>query len=418
VASRSDLASPALRGFSRTTLAALIERFGEGSIPANARYDALARFEELPARETLKAGRYWKHDLTKLDFSAIAPFDGDASVELDLEPLQPAARRHGVVIEHLSRARERHPELFERAFGRALDTRDDKFASLALAFQHQGVFVAIPDGVVLDEPIVIGYEAREAASFPYTIVFAGEGSQATVIERLAGARSAPLLCGLTELVVGDRARLTYAVAQNLPSGSRSIVTRRATLGADATLEFALAELGGSHAVSRLRSSERGAGSSTLVSVAFFANEAQHVDVETETEHAATSTTSDTIVRSAGTDRGQGRFLGNIKILAHAHGANASLRDDALLLSKDSHVDSVPALEIAANDVKAYHGATVGAISEDEIFYAASRGIPRNEAERMIALGFFEPAVARFPHAPLRDEIRTALEHKLPSPENA
>ncbi|MBD5656635.1 MAG: SufD family Fe-S cluster assembly protein, partial [Candidatus Eremiobacteraeota bacterium] len=102
----------------------------------------------------------------------------------------------------------------------------------------------------------------------------------------------------------------------------------------------------------------------------------------------------------------------IKILADAHGAEASLRDDALLLSAGAHIESVPALEIAANDVKGYHGATVGAISEEEIFYAQSRGIERSAAERMIALGFFEPAVSRFPMEALREEIRAALENKI------
>jgi Fe-S cluster assembly protein SufD len=147
-------------------------------------------------------------------------------------------------------------------------------------------------------------------------------------------------------------------------------------------------------------------------VLFFSGGSQHVDIETETVHAAGNTQSQTIVRSAGTDRGQGRYLGNIKILANAHGADASLRDDALLLSAGAHIDSVPALEIAANDVRAFHGATVGAISQEELFYAETRGIPRAEAERMIALGFFEPAVSRFPGELLRDQIRTALENKL------
>ena len=120
------------------------------------------------------------------------------------------------------------------------------------------------------------------------------------------------------------------------------------------------------------------------------------------------------MRSAGTGHGQGRYFGNIKILADAHGADASLRDDALLLSAGAHIDSVPALEIAANDVKAFHGATVGAISEDELFYAESRGIARADAERMIALGFFEPAISRFPTDALRAELRSALGLKLRS----
>jgi Fe-S cluster assembly protein SufD len=190
------------------------------------------------------------------------------------------------------------------------------------------------------------------------------------------------------------------------------MTRRAALGNDAHLALCLAEMGAAHAVERVRVTAGDRGAQADVTALFFANASQHVDVGSEVVHAAPATTSHTVVRSAGTGKGQGRYLGNIKILADAHGSDASLRDDALLLSADAHVDSVPALEIAANDVKAFHGATVGAISEDELFYAESRGIPPEEAERMIALGFFEPAIARFPGEALRAELRVALAAKL------
>lgn len=398
-------------GIGRAALDALMERFGEGSIPQSARYDALARYEELPARVTVRGGRGWKHDLAKLDLSGVPAFSIDG-VQLSLESLSVEARHKGVTIEHFSHARERHRAAFDRAFGKAVDTRDDKFASLALAFANEGVFIDVPTGVSLDEPLLVGYEAREAALFPYTLVSVGEAARATIVERIATIDGAPLVCGIVELVLGAGAVLNYAVDQRASDTTRLLMTRRATLGKDAALAVAFAELGGMHAVSRFRAVEAAPGARVETVALFFSDRTQHVDIETETIHAAGHTQSETIVRSAGTDRGQGRYLGNIKILAEAHGADASLRDDALLLSEGSHIDSVPALEIAANDVKAFHGATVGAISEEELFYAQSRGIARDDAERMIALGFFEPAVARFPTEPMRAEIRTALERKL------
>jgi len=404
----------ALSGVSKTSLEAFLENVGEGSIPAAARFDALARYEELPARSSVRGGRGWKHDLAKLDLSQIVPFAPAADAELDCETLTPAARRAGVTVERFSRAREKHRDAFERAFGWAVDTRDDKFASLALAYANHGVFIDIPAGTSLDEPLLVGYDVRAAALFSYSLISLGEGARATIVERLSGAADAPFACGIVELVLADRAQLTYAVEQRLAGQTRLIVTRRASLGVDAQLDIAFAELGGKHVVSRFRASERGRGSRASVVALFFSDGDQHVDIETETVHIAPDTQSETIVRSAGIERGQGRYLGNIKILADAHGADASLRDDALLLSAGAHIDSVPALEIAANDVKAFHGATVGAISEEEIFYAQSRGIARADAERMIALGFFEPAVARFPSEDLRAGIRTALENKISS----
>ena len=119
------------------------------------------------------------------------------------------------------------------------------------------------------------------------------------------------------------------------------------------------------------------------------------------------------MKSAAVDSGQARYLGNIRIAVGAQGSDASLRDDALLLSEKAHVDSVPALEIGANEVKAFHGATVGALDAEQIFYMLTRGIERSAAERMIALGFFEPAIARFPTEALRERIHGALAAKLP-----
>ncbi len=407
-------ASPtAVHGVTKASLDALIERLGPGSIDERARRDALARFEELPLRQSIRGGRNWKRDLAKLDLSKTATFDPSVA-ELDLEALSPSARRAGVTIERFSLARDRHRAAFERAFGRAVDTRDDKFASLALAFQNHGAFIDVPAGVAVEEPLVVGYEARAFALFPYTLVSVGADARVTVIERLAATDGAPFVCGIAELVLGDRAQLTYAVDQRAAAGTTLVMTRRATLAAGAHLAIAAAELGGAHSVSRLRATGVAEGAQIDVTALFFSNGNQHVDIETESIHAAGNTTSHTVVRSAGNGHGQGRYFGNIKILADAHGAEASLRDDALLLSEGAHIDSVPALEIAANDVKAFHGATVGAISEDELFYAESRGIPRADAERMIALGFFEPAVSRFPLDALREEIRAALERKIVS----
>jgi Fe-S cluster assembly protein SufD len=399
VASPSTSGVLAVHGFGKASLESLLAVRGAGAIPAQARFDALARFEELPLTTILKGGRGWKRDLTKLDHSNVRAFEANDATLVPEVPASVAAR--GVIVSSLAVAARDHAAEFAAAFGTASDTRDDKFASLALAFQDAGFFVYVPAGVQIDEPLILNYAAGEAAYFPYTLIVLGEGARATAIERIKSAGGAPFVCGITEIVAGPRADLTYAAYQAAnESDTTFVMTRRAALGSDA------------HAVERVRVTAGARGARADVTALFFANASQHVDVGSEVVHAAPATTSHTVVRSAGTGKGQGRYLGNIKILADAHGSDATLRDDALLLSADAHVDSVPALEIAANDVKAFHGATVGAISEDELFYAQSRGIPPEEAERMIALGFFEPAIARFPGEALREELRVALAAKL------
>ncbi len=401
----ASLSPSLIRGVSKASLAALLAERGPGAISASDRYDALARYEELPVRGS-RGGRGWKHDLTKLDLSNIVTFGpdiiGDGNVASGAES---AARGHGVRIEPLGGSAA-------GLLGRAFDSRDDKFASLALAFQNGGTLVEIPAGVQLDDPIELDYRALGAAAFPYTLISLGEGARATVIERVTGDQ---FVCGITEIQAAPRAHLNFVAEQRLGAQARTIMTRRALLGADAKLEASLAELGAELSVSRFRSVAGQPGAHAHVTALFFCNGEQHVDLETEVVHGDGHTRSETIVRSAGIGHGQGRYLGNIRIVKHAHGSDASLRDDALLLSEGAHIDSVPALEIAANDVKAYHGATVGAISEDELFYAESRGIARREAERMIALGFFEPAVSRFPGERIREEIRATLARKLDAP---
>lgn len=406
----ASLSEPAFAaGLSEPSLAALIEREGEGSIPARDRYEALARFASTRPTEPVKPGRAWKHDLGKLDFSAVLPFDGVASASNGIT----AGSASGITLTPFSRARVLHRAAFEAAFGRALDARDDRFAELAFAFQNDGAFVDVAAGVRSDDPIVLVYSPRGAAAcFPYTLVHVGAGARATVVERITGGPDDAFFCGLAEIVLEPGAELAYVALQRAGRGARTIFTRRVRVERDASLQLATAELGAMHSVSRIRASESGPGGSAELTAVFFSDAEQHVDLATEVVHASGNTRSLTHVRSAGTGHGQGRYFGNIKILESAHGADATLRDDALLLSPDAHIDSVPALEIAANDVKAFHGATVGGIAEDQIFYAQSRGLRRADAERMLALGFFEPAVARFPSESMRDELRTALASKL------
>jgi Fe-S cluster assembly protein SufD len=145
---------------------------------------------------------------------------------------------------------------------------------------------------------------------------------------------------------------------------------------------------------------------------FFPRDDQHIDLVSTVDHNVGASQSETMVKSAAIGHGQARYLGNIRIAANAQATESSLRDDALLLSPRAHIDSVPALEIAANDVKAYHGATVGALDDEQIFYMTSRGISRQDAEKMIALGFFEPVIDRFPTNALRERLRAALEAKV------
>jgi Fe-S cluster assembly protein SufD len=364
---------------------------------------ALERFFRLRSGRE-KPGHFWK-----VDFESIAP-DAD-SIDLTETNITVENPNSGLLVCDLATAARMQPELFARAFG-TTGVAATKFGALASAFCGLGVFIYARADYAADEPIVVRYDAPAgAAIFPWSVVLAERGARLTVVERLAGGAGA-FICGAAELVTEEHADVTFASVQQIGDGARAIFTHAARPGRDAAISWALAELGGQLAAGDLTVSIDHPGSQTSITGLFFPRSTQHVDLVSTVDHRAGEATSETVIKSAATEKGQARFLGNIRIAPHAQGSDARLRDDALLLSTTAHVDSVPALEIGANDVKAYHGATVGAIDVEQVFYMETRGIERAAAERMIALGFFEPAIERFPSTNLRDEIRAALAAKL------
>lgn len=367
------------------------------------RVQALDRFFSLASGRE-KPGRFWRVDFESIVPDASAIGLGGGSIRLENSD-------SAVLACDLITAARAHPDLLARAFG-TTGIAATKFGALTTAFAGLGAFVYVPADHACDDPVVIRYRAEAgSAIFPWTVVLAERGARVTIVERLAG-ETGTFLCGATEVVGEEHSAVTYATLQQMDDGARVISNRAARPGRDGQISWASAELGGDLAAGDLSVSIEHPGAQAQVTALFFPRFSQHVDLVSTVEHRAGEATSETVVKSAARENGQARFLGNIRIAPHAQGSDARLRDDALLLSPTAHVDSVPALEIGANDVKAYHGATVGAIDEEQIFYMESRGIEPAGAERMIALGFFEPAIERFPSATLRDEIRVALAAKL------
>ncbi|HTX58622.1 MAG TPA: Fe-S cluster assembly protein SufD [Verrucomicrobiae bacterium] len=376
---------------------------GDALLSSGQRERALARYTATPAGRE-RPGRYWKVDLESVAPDPAACEPGLGSVRIERVPAR-------VIACDLETAAREHRALLDRVFG-VTAAGTTKFGALATAFAGLGAFVYIPADAACDEPVLVSYDVPAGATvFPYTLVLAERGARASVVERLSGGDDA-FVCAVAEVVAGEASSVTYAALQSLAPGARVLVTRAANPQRDASVAWASAELGAALCAETLDVALEAPGSQAQLTSLFFPTGTQHVDVVSTVDHRVGETRSETIVKSAATDGGQARYLGNIRIARHAQGSDASLRDDALLLSPKAHIDSIPALEIAANDVKAYHGATVGALDAQHIFYMESRGIDRMAAERMIALGFFEPAIERFPTEELRGQIRTALAEKL------
>jgi Fe-S cluster assembly protein SufD len=282
----------------------------------------------------------------------------------------------------------------------------------AIRRDERGVHIDLPAGLQLDEPFVVEHDLDDPQPAAHTFVTAGEGARAAIVERLRGGSAGRDVEVSATLELGARSDVTYTVVQNVASGAKIAARRSSLAGAGARVAWNVALLGGASSTDEVISTHAGAGAVSEIAALFFPVGRENVQLTTEVRHDVPSTTSQTVVRSIAAGRGRGRYFGNIRIAPHAHGSEASLRDDTLLIGKDARIDAIPALEIAANDVKAFHGATVGAIDEEHIFYLMSRGIERDAAEKLIALGFFEPALTRFPGEELRAELRELLAEKL------
>jgi Fe-S cluster assembly protein SufD len=326
-------------------------------------------------------------------------------------------RRHarlpaGVVFADLATALRDHADLLEpHLLAEAGDRAAGFFPALHAALVGGGVVLAVPDGVEVDLPFrTFRTLARDgAAAFPHTLVVAGARSRVTLVETLrSGARPASALhAGATEIVAGAGAEVRVVTVQDWGPGVLHWWRQRARLERDAVVRTLVVTLGGALARSEVESLLEGQGGTSEMLGLYAADGAQHVDHRTLQLHRAPHTTSDLLFKGALRGRSRAAFSGLIKVSPGAQRTDAYQKNRNLLLSGDARADSLPNLEIEADDVRCSHGATIGPADELQLFYLRSRGLTRDVAERVLVEGFFEEVLARLP-AELRDEVRDAV----------
>ena len=313
-------------------------------------------------------------------------------------------------------ALERCPEdLTARALlGTCSDASPDAFTTLHDAFLAGGVLVHVPAGVVVPEPLVIlnWSEGSGRASFPHTLVVLEAGAEATVVERAGSAGGPHLVDAVVELLVADNAHLRYALLQEHGPQTWQIALQRAHLGRDASLRSSAVALGGEYARLRSESLLAGSGAASDLLAVYFGDADQMLDFRTLQDHAAPHTSSDLLFKGAVEDRARSVYSGLVHIRETAQKADARQTNRNLVLTEGAGAESIPNLVIEANDVRCSHASTVGPIDEDQLYYLESRGVPPEEAERLIVLGFFDDVFDRLPVpslvAPLR---RSKIDHR-------
>jgi Fe-S cluster assembly protein SufD len=335
-----------------------------------------------------------------VDVTALAVVT-ESGIEIERVP-------EGITFEPLDEAQERLGTLVGH---------DEKFAAHNAALWEHGLLVVIPKGVHLEQPLYvrIANTVEDGALFFRLLVIAEEGSSATLIEEYTSA--APELAGYTnvvaELFVEQNAKLEYVSLQNLSMGTWHFASHHARVERDAELDWVAGGFGSKKGKTRIQNDLAGQGATSRVTGAYFADGDQHLDYDTFQEHMAPNTTSDFAFKGALRDEATAVWRGMIRVEKEAQKTNAYQENRNLMLSPKAHADSIPGLEILANDVRCTHGATLGQVDREQLFYLMSRGLSRAEAERIIVRGFFQDILDRIQLEPVRETLGEALEARIP-----
>ncbi|MBI5032246.1 MAG: Fe-S cluster assembly protein SufD [Chloroflexi bacterium] len=295
-------------------------------------------------------------------------------------------------------------------------TGDLKFAALHGAFFSGGTFLYVPRGVTVNLPLqsLTYFDSPNVAMFTHTLVVVEEGAAVTLIENYASkdAETQRFSDGAVELIVKPGASLQYFHLQDFAQNVWHFTTQTALLEKDAALTWLAGTLGSSTTKAFLDCKFLGKGANANLLGFFFGDGKQHFDQHTFQNHIAGHTTSDLLYKGALKDTAYSVFRGLIRVNPQAQRTDAYQANRNILLSPHSHADSIPELEIEANDVRCTHGATVGPVDPDQVFYLMARGIPKIEAEKLIVEGFFDPLMQKIPLESICDELRQAIQSKI------
>jgi Fe-S cluster assembly protein SufD len=293
----------------------------------------------------------------------------------------------------------------------------DAFTVLHEAFLAGGAFIKVPAGVVVDKPIIVLHwsEGEDLVTFPHTLVVADESSETTVVDRFGSpgvGGSGHLVDAVVELLVGDNARLRYLSVQEHGPKTWQVALQRAHVGRDASLHSSAVALGGDYARLRSESLLGGDNAESDLMAVYFGDHTQMLDFRTLQDHDAPNTRSDLLFKGAVEDQAHSVYSGLIRLRPEARKAVANQTNRNLVLTEGAGADSIPNLEIEANDVKCSHASAVGPIDEDQLYYLESRGVRPEDAERLIVLGFFDDVLERLPVPTLVRALRRTVVEKV------
>lgn len=306
----------------------------------------------------------------------------------------------GVIFLDMDDAVQEHPDLVQQYFMKCVPAEDHKFAALHGAVWSGGTFLYVPAGVEMTEPLQAYFRmnAMNMGQFEHTLIVVEEGADVHYIEGCSAPKygSQALHAGLVEVFVKPGAKARYSSVENWSRDTYNLNTKRAIVERDATMEWIGGNMGSGMTMLYPCSMLVGEGARCDHLGLAFANADQWQDTGAKVHHLAPHTSSNVVSKSISKGGGCSVYRGQLKIAPHAHNCTASVECDALLLDEASRTDTIPDIQVRNNDVTIAHEATVGRLSEEDIFYLTSRGLTEEEAKAMIVNGFIEPIVRLLP----------------------
>jgi len=337
---------------------------------------------------------------------------GGSQVRLDEE-----LASRGVIFTDLGTAVHQYPDLVGKIIGKAVKPEDGKFAALAGALAQTGVFLYVPRGVRVTAPLhsLLWGPGDHLAYLSHLLVYLEEETEVTYLHESASPNepgTQTLHCGNVEVYIGPGAKLTFVELQSWGESVWNFTHERVIVDRQASLDWVFGAVG-SHLTKNFSEIDLvGEGAVGKMSGFYFTDHDQHLDHDTQQNHLAPHTTSDLLFKGALLHESRSVWQGMIYVAPGAQKTDGYQANRNLVLSRKARADSIPGLEILADDVRCTHGATVGKIDEEQIFYMMARGIPRKIAEHTIVGGFFDPIMQRIPFEGVRQRFEEAIEAKM------
>ncbi|MGD2058568.1 MAG: Fe-S cluster assembly protein SufD [Anaerolineales bacterium] len=425
--------------FSAQDVGAVSEAIGEPESMAKARMHAWEQYQKFPM-PTLKDEPWRRTDIRTLpadrvelkpvedipvDPSLLEPLLGDEHGSLlVLRPgYAPELRadasvgEQGVIFTDFATALREHSEALADYIGQIVRPEEGKFAALATAMAGDGVVLYVPEGVHVEQPMhsILWAPGAGEVFFSRVLIVVEKGASATFIHEAASPNEEEgeaVHNGIVEIHVGDGANLKFVELQNLGEHTWNFTHERAKVGQDANLDWIFGAVGSRLTKNFSDIDLLGDGATARMSGFYFADGHQHLDHDTQQNHMAPHTTSDLLYKGGLIGHGRSVWQGMIYVAPGAQQTDGYQANRNLVLSKTARADSIPGLEIMANDVRCTHGATIGQLEEEPIFYLMTRGITRAEAERLVIDGFFSPIMERIPFEGVRNRFEEMIDVKL------